>query len=159
MHGEPPPGAIQQRKGKDMMNETAKRKSATETISRAETGHDIVFLHRLRWRENKHPKLHTLLEEMHAADDAPTVPAPVIEIQFKDARYYIFPECIADFGLRLYSDYVQKRPPFTDEMMQKYYREALNTQETQDMLAALLHGGDDPEDIPDADHRPDAGEA
>ena len=134
------------------MNDTEKRKTATETINRAEMGRDIIFLRRLRWGVDGHPKLHALLSEMYSADEPPRAPAPIIEILFRDARYYILPEYIADFALRLYSDYVQKRPPFTCEMIQKYYNAALNTQETQEMLAALLSGGDDPENIPEADH-------
>ena len=134
------------------MNDTEKRKTAPETINRAEMGRDIIFLRRLRWGVDEHPKLHALLSEMYDADEPPTASAPMIEIQFRDARYYIMPEYVADFALRLYSDYVQKRPPFTDEMIQKYYHRALNTKETMEMLAALLSGGDDPEDIPEADH-------
>ena len=130
------------------MNDTEKRKNATETINHAEIGCDLIFLRRLCWEIDRHPKLHLLLSEMYDADEPPTAPAPIIEIQFRDARYYILPEYVSDFALRLYSDYVQRRPPFTNEMIQKYYDEALNSQETQEMLAALLSGGDDPEDIP-----------
>lgn len=134
------------------MNDTEKRKTATETINRAEMERDIIFLRRLRWEIDGHPKLHALLTEMYDADEPPTAPAPMIEIQFRDARYYILPEYIADFALRLYSDYAQRRPPFTNEMIRKYYDAALNSRETQEMLAALLSGGDDPEEIPEADH-------
>ena len=113
-------------------------------------GRDIIFLRRLRWEIDGHPKLHALLSEMYDADDPPTAPAPMIEIQFRDARYYILPEYVADFALRLYSDYAQRRPPFTNEMIRKYFDEALNTEETSAMLEALLSGGIDPDDIPGA---------
>ena len=140
-------------KGQNTMNETEKQKTATQSANDAEMRGSIIFLHRLYWGLDGHPKLHGLLTEMYDADAPPTAPAPVIEIRFRDARYYLLPEYIADFGLRLYSDYVQKRPPFTCEMIQKYYNAALNTQETQEMLAALLSGGVDWEDIPEADHQ------
>ena len=78
--------------------------------------------------------MHRLLTEMHEAGEPPTAPAPVIEIRFRDTRYYLLPEQIADWGLRLYSDYVQRRPPFTREM-----------------LAALLSGDDAKKNVPGAD--------
>ena len=118
----------------------------------------IIFLHRLRWGLDGHPKLHRLLTEMYEAEERRcaksrgTVPAPVIEIEFRHARYYLLPESIADFGMRLYSDYEQRRPPFTPEMLQKYYDEALNIQEMSDMLEALMSGGVDWESIPEAKH-------
>ena len=136
------------------MNDTKKRKAASEAITRAEMARDIIFLHRLRWGCD-HAKLNRLLSEMYSAEERhPPAPAPAIEISFRDARYYIIPEYIADFGLRLYSDYTHRRPPFTDDMVRKYYTEALNSEETQEMLAALLSGGIDPEDIPEADQQP-----
>ena len=121
---------------------------AAEAPKRAKKDGDIVFLRRLRWGVDQHPKLNALLLEMHAAEEYPQT--PIIEIEFQEARYYLMPEGAADFALRLYGDYANRRPPFTPEAVRKYYDRALNTEETSAMLEALLSGGIDPDDIPGA---------
>lgn len=137
------------------MNDTEKQKTATETIRRAEMERDIVFLHRFRWGIET-PKLRRLLHEMYSANEPPSAPAPVIEISFQDARYYLLPEYIADFALRLYSDYINRRPPFTQKRLDAL-RDAMEcSTETLLALEQILFGGDDTENIPQLEKAPDA---
>ncbi|MBS5529639.1 hypothetical protein [Victivallis lenta] len=90
------------------------------------------------------------MKQLHASiKDENSLSAPIIQIHFRGENYFLMPEGLADFTIRLYSDFKQRRPPFTQAMLNRLRREQLEiTDETLTAVEHLLFGGKTTDDMP-----------